>query len=74
MELVDLVLVGGEFKFGTPDDTKVGGGLLVDSDWNLKFNKFGEVARILHFLEDDAFFHLTDVLLHYNLIELLKLF
>ena len=50
MKLVDLVLVGGKFKFWTSDDTKIGGGLLVDSYWDLKFDKLCEVARVLHFL------------------------
>jgi hypothetical protein len=74
MELINLVLIGGKFEFGAPDDTKVGGGFLVDTDWDLKFYKLCEVAWVFHFLEDDAFLHLTDVLLHDNLIQLLKLF
>lgn len=74
MQLENLVLVGCEFEFGAPDDTKIGGCLLVYSDWDFKFYKLCEVAWVFHFLEDNTFLHLTDVLLHDNLVKFFKLF
>ena len=68
MELVDLILVKGKFKLLAPYHSEVWNRLLVNSDWNLKLHELAEISGVLHFLQDDAFLHLSDVFLHHDLV------
>jgi hypothetical protein len=60
--LDDFIQVLREVVLGTADDTKVGCSLLGKANRDLKLSELFVVSCILHFLKDDAFLHLTDIL------------
>lgn len=66
MLLNDLLKVLREIVLRAAYNAKVGSCLLRKTDRDLKFFEFFMVVRVLHFLKDNAFLHLTDVLLLYN--------
>jgi hypothetical protein len=43
------------------DNTKVGGCSLGETNGNLELLELGMALRILHFLQNDALLHLTDI-------------
>jgi len=64
--LDDLLKILREVVLGAANDTKVGCSLLRESNRDLKFFEFFMVSGVLHFFQNNAFFHLTDILLLYN--------
>ena len=59
----DLSLVFQEVVLGASDDSKVWRGLLVDSNGDLELLELEVVVGVLHLFKNDAFLHLSDVLL-----------
>lgn len=71
VESKDFTLVGSELVLRAAHDTEVRIRFLVDPNRNLQFGELGKVLGVLHLLQHNAFLHLSDILLHDDLIELL---
>jgi hypothetical protein len=69
---LDLVILDIEVVFWASDDSEVGRCLLGQPDGDLHPVELRIVSWVLHLFEDDAFFHLSDILLFNNSQEALE--
>lgn len=72
MLVLDLFIVVTKVVLWASDDTEVWRSLFAKSNWDLKSLEFGVVLRVFHFLKDDTFLHLSDVLFLDNSQEVLE--